>query len=166
MSRQKITGLLFYLLASLYLLSTAQAALAPEHNTNRIYSEMLYANEDRMAAADVATIHITAVEGVANEGDGCPQIDEYTVTAIVKAVERGDLHAGDAITISYRSEYYLCPGPQTRNPRQLQKGSDYSAYLNCKQSQCRLGGGSWSFHSEKEFEQALGAIEIKKARWD
>ena len=166
MSRQKKTGLLFSLLASLYLLNTAQAALAPQYNTERIHSEMLYASEDRMAATDVATIHVTAVEFVADDGDGCPQIDEYTITAIVKDVERGGLHEGDAITISYLSKYYLCPGPQTRNPRQLQKGSDYSAYLNCKQSQCRLGGDSWSFHSEKEFEQTLDAVEIEKARWD
>lgn len=147
-------------------INTANAALAPQHNNERKLSEMKYAYLERIDAPDIITIRVAEVVGVSGIGDGCPQRDRYTVEAIVDTVQKGKLKVNDKITIKYQRMYYLCPGPQTRSPKILVKGKNYSAYLKCENKICTLKGDAWSFHGKKEFEDELDKAIFKKKLWD
>ena len=147
-------------------LNSANAALAPHHNNEAKLSEMKYAYISRDAAPDIIKIRVSEIEGIPDQGDGCPQIDSYTVKATVDAVEKGKLKINDNITIKYQRMYYLCPGPQTRSPKILVKGKTYSAYLKCNNNVCRLNGDAWSFHGKKEFEEEFDEAEFKSKLWD
>jgi len=147
-------------------INSANAALAPHHNNERKLSEMYYAYQERFVAPDVITIRVNEIEGVSGTGDGCPKRDRYTVEATVGSVEKGNLNVNEKITITYQRVYYLCPGPQTRSPKILVKGNNYSAYLKCNNKICSLKGDAWSFHSKKEFDDELDATIFKKKRWD
>ena len=147
-------------------LNSANAALAPHHNNEAKLSEMKYAYISRDAAPDIIKIRVSEIEGIPDQGDGCSQIDSYTVKATVDAVEKGKLKINDNITIKYQRMYYLCPGPQTRSPKILVKGKTYSAYLKCNNNVCRLNGDAWSFHGKKEFEEEFDEAEFKSKLWD
>ena len=148
------------------IINTANAALAPHNNNERKLSEMKYAYIERYKAPVIITMRVTEIEGVHDKGDGCPQIDSYTVKATVIAVEKGKLKINDNVTIEYERMYYLCPGPQTRLPKILVKGKTYSAYLKCDNNVCRLNGDAWSFHGKKEFEEEFEEAEFKSKLWD
>ena len=157
---------ILFLFLSLMTMNMAHAALAPNHNTDRKLGEMIEAQQERDQSPDVVTLHVNGVAMFSGWGDGCPQVDTYTVDVTVEAVVRGELRVGDDIQISYRSKYYRCPGPQTRNPKILESGERHSAYLKCDGNDCTLAGGAWSFHSEQEFTDELSATQGKKEYWD
>ena len=82
MSQLKIPFLLLFLAAT----SVAHAALAPNHNTDRKLAEMVYAQQERERAPDVVTLHVNGVAMFSGQGDGCPQVDAYTVDATVEGL--------------------------------------------------------------------------------
>lgn len=57
-------------------------------------------------------------------------------------------------------------GPQTRNPRGLQQGERYSAYLTCDDYYCTLAGGAWSFHGADEFNEEYVATQREVEYWE
>ena len=157
-----------YLALSLSLATTslAQAAMAPNHNADRNLAEMVDAQQERERAPDVVTLHVNEVAMSSEQGDGCPQVDTYTVDATVEEGVRGSLRKGDDIRISYRRKYYRCPGPQTRNAKILESGERHSAYLKCDGKKCELGGGAWSFHSEEDFAAEYATTSSEQEYWD
>ena len=160
-------GLKILLFFFIMLLSLgAYAALAPWANTQAKLYEMVLAEEQRIHAQDVVTIRVSGIAVIARNGDGCPQVDEYMVKAIVESVQLGVLKKGDMITIHYQDEYYLCPGPQTRNPRSLKSSENYSAYLSCSNNRCGLAGDAWSFHTKEEFNDEINQTIQEHESWN
>ena len=80
-------------------INTSNAALAPHHNNERKFSELKYAYISRDAAPDIIKIKVAEIEGIADKGDGCPQIDSYTVKATVETVEKGKLKINELYPI-------------------------------------------------------------------
>ena len=150
---------------SLFICCIAFAALPPAANNARMLGELEAAQKSRGLAPDVVQIEVLSVDSSADSANKCPEVKTYTVKAKLKSVQRGQLKVGDAVEISYKTRVYLCPGPQTRNPRPLTSGATYDAYLKCAEGRCELMGGAWSFDSESDFQSALKSAQAAAERF-